>query len=667
MYDKKIIDCIYVEWRKFISRKPIDENKIRPEIKAGWKRCIRMNIDPYGGACKVLLEGNALENHIHRNREFIQIARRFLDNLYSFLKGYGFFVMLTDPEGIILEFFGEDLMQEEAAQINYRKGACWAEEYVGSTTIGIVMNTRKPIQMTGAEHFCAKSHKWTCSASPVFDDHNNLIGIINVSGPRETAHKHTLGMVISSAESIHYLLTIQKQNRKLLRANDEMYSIFETISEALICLGNDYKIEKINNKALNIIKCDAIVGRDFREFIEGEEEVRKLLDESDFIFKDIEMIIKTKVGRMSCLVSSNPIKTKGERGRTVVIKPMDQVHNLVGKYVTSRAGLFFENILTKNPEMKNIIDIAKMAAEGDGNILLEGESGTGKEIFAQAIHNGSRRKKGAFIAVNCGAIPRELIGSELFGYVEGAFTGALKGGRPGKFEMASGGTIFLDEIGDMPLEQQVNLLRVLQERKVTRISGEKEIPVDVRIICASNKSLKDEIAVGNFRQDLFYRLNVIFIKIPPLRDRKEDIPLLFHYFMQSLCLKGSFNRKEVNNEFMMGLEKYDWPGNIRELQNIVERIMNTSREDCLTVKSLPEDILGINKNRNPLNLGDMEDSSKLVYNIRAQQRELSGKAEKKEIERLLLQNQGNVSEVARYLGVSRNTLYRKLKKYNMKE
>jgi transcriptional regulator with PAS, ATPase and Fis domain len=296
------------------------------------------------------------------------------------------------------------------------------------------------------------------------------------------------------------------------------------------------------------------------------------------------------------------------------------------------------------------------------SVLLQGESGTGKEIFAQAIHNRSERCAGPFIAVNCGAIPRELIGSELFGYAEGAFTGAKRGGKPGKFELAGGGTLFLDEIGDMPLEQQVALLRVLQERKVTRIGCDKEIPVDVRVICATNKRLLEEVEKGTFRKDLYYRLNVISITIPPLRERSEDIIALFNYFLEKLdkhCRSFA-----VSLDVIEQIVRYDWPGNVRELQNVVERIVSLTEGRTVTVGNLPREI----RDWQPAGTKQVSESSSADNKIAVtwkseQRRRLQEENERQEILALLSDHKGNVSLTARTMGISRNTLYRKMKQY----
>ena len=248
-------------------------------------------------------------------------------------------------------------------------------------------------------------------------------------------------------------------------------------------------------------------------------------------FQDEEFIFFASGKQIHILASGTPIVD--EEGVVssglLILRPIKDVHKLVNRFSGAKASFRFENIITGNRTMQELIDNAKMAASNTSNVLIEGESGTGKELFAQAIHNSSQRSKEPFIAINCGAIPRDLIGSELFGYAEGAFTGARKGGNPGKFELASGGTVFLDEIGDMPLEQQAALLRVIQEKSITRIGGTQAIPVDVRIICATNKDLQTEMHHGRFRKDLYYRLNVILLRFR-LRERKEDIRLLVNHF-----------------------------------------------------------------------------------------------------------------------------------------
>ncbi|MEA4922475.1 MAG: sigma 54-interacting transcriptional regulator [Eubacteriaceae bacterium] len=321
-------------------------------------------------------------------------------------------------------------------------------------------------------------------------------------------------------------------------------------------------------------------------------------------------------------------------------------HNHQADHFGNTAMYTFSDIITNNAKMMGQKIYAEAVAEGESSVLIEGESGTGKEMFAQAIHNSSKRVNGPFVAVNCGAVPSELMESEFFGYEEGAFTGAARGGKRGKFEMASGGTLFLDEIGEMPLAQQVALLRVLETRSIMRVGGRREIPVDIRIICATNKDLMKEAAEGVFRRDLYYRLNIINIKIPPLRDRREDIFLLTGYFIKRLGNRSFEKKIAFNDEQLIKLYRYDWPGNVRELRNIVER-MKFIPQDAMN-EIMPADIADQEKDEEPVRPADKM-------------------SEKMMIVKMMDECEGNVSMIARKMGMSRNTLYKKLRKYDIQK
>ncbi|MBP2666789.1 MAG: sigma54 specific transcriptional regulator, partial [Firmicutes bacterium] len=304
-----------------------------------------------------------------------------------------------------------------------------------------------------------------------------------------------------------------------------------------------------------------------------------------------------------------------------------------------------------------------LAATSFSNVLLQGESGTGKELFAQAIHHHSERSEGPFIAVNCGAIPRELISSELFGYEEGAFSGAKRGGRPGKFELAAGGTLFLDEIADMPLEQQVALLRVLQEKKLVRIGGERVIPADVRVICATNKTLLNEVEKGAFRQDLYYRLNVISITVPPLRERGNDIIVLFQHIIDKIG-KERGHKYSVDEKVLECLRRYNWPGNVRELYNVAERVVSISEEQTIMLRHLPPEIYSPQEHADRFELQPFPQVV-LGDSIKQQRVLAMEQTEQAEIVAFLNQYGGNISRVAKKLGVARTTIYRKLQRYGI--
>jgi len=311
----------------------------------------------------------------------------------------------------------------------------------------------------------------------------------------------------------------------------------------------------------------------------------------------------------------------------------------------------FKEILGKSTEIKSCIKKGKQVAKTKASILISGDSGTGKELFAKAIHNHSGRE-GLFIPVNCSAIPEKLFESEFFGYKKGAFTGANSKGKKGYFELANNGTLFLDEIGEMPLTLQAKLLRVLQEEKIRHVGGEESIDINVRIISATNQNLKKMIKKGTFREDLYFRLDVINIEIPPLKERLDDIELLVHHFIQESCRKNDKSIKKIDELLLESLLNYNWPGNVRELKNVVEQMVVLNQDNILTKESIPSYIK--EQNTPHVNLLDTLDLEVLTYEI-----------EKKAITTALEKSKGSKSKAAKLLNIPRTTLYYKLDKYNI--
>lgn len=459
---------------------------------------------------------------------------------------------------------------------------------------------------------------------------------------------------------------LQEANAQLTRFNKNLTDIFENMSDGVIVINEAGEVEVLNQVLQQT--WGPLLGEIEKRLYEmtrrgSHTSISNMLDQQR-PFKDVELMIPTSQGDIYCLASGTPIK--GEKGKLdsmiFFIRPIKEVHKLVNRFSGAWASFNFEDIISNSQVMKDVLAAGYAAADSMSNVLIQGESGTGKELLVQAIHNHSNRRNGPFVAVNCGAIPRELIGSELFGYAEGAFTGAKKGGNPGKFEMAAGGTLFLDEIGDMPLDQQVTLLRVLQEKKVTRIAGNRVIPVDVRFICATNKDLYQEMLKGNFRRDLYYRLNVIFIQMPSLQDRVEDIPLLFNHFLEKSVLNQGQPMPRVHNDVIELLMKYNWPGNVRELENIVERLIHAGFNGEVKVEHLPPEIRDCNNGLAPMQ------ESPPTSNLPARHltsRQRLDELERSELLSLLKRYDGNIAKIARHLSVSRNTVYTRLKKYQI--
>ncbi|SEG05907.1 PAS domain S-box-containing protein [Caloramator fervidus] len=316
----------------------------------------------------------------------------------------------------------------------------------------------------------------------------------------------------------------------------------------------------------------------------------------------------------------------------------------------------FSSIVGKSKKIIEAISIAQRVASSSASILITGESGTGKEVFAKAIHDASGRE-GNFVAINCSAIPETLLESELFGYVEGAFTGALKKGKIGKFEIANNGTLFLDEIGDMPLSMQVKLLRVLQDGVIYKLGDEKPTKVNVRIIAATNKNLEKMIKEGTFREDLYYRLAVVQINLPPLRERKEDIKELSYLFFNMFAEEEGIEIKRIDKKVLEVFENYKWEGNVRELKNVIQRMIILSNNGEITLDLVPEYILNYNKNSIDLNIQNAQeyDLQRIIENV-----------EKNVIKKVLDITNGNKNKAAKMLNIKRSTLYYKLNQYGLK-
>ena len=381
-----------------------------------------------------------------------------------------------------------------------------------------------------------------------------------------------------------------------------------------------------------------------------------------------------KIGEHNTVVTRIPIVKDGEVTGAVgkmVFRDVKDLRVLARKLTSLQSELEYykeelqkvqggkytiESIIGSGEKIQWLKMIALRAAKGQSTVLVTGESGTGKELFAQAIHYASNRRHGPFIKINCASIPETLLESELFGYEEGAFTGARKGGKPGKFELANGGTIFLDEIGDMSMPMQAKLLRVLQEREVERVGGTKTSSVDVRVIAATNQDLETMMSQGTFRQDLYYRLNIIALHIPPLRERREDLPELCEALLRKVNRTLQFDVDGVSREAMELLMQYDWPGNVRELENVLERSVNLMDEvgDILP-EHLPPTM------RRP--------ATKPALSNQEETKELAGimeEAEKQAIYKALETAGGNRSQAAKILGIHRSGFYQKLSKYQIK-
>ncbi|MBU5592035.1 sigma 54-interacting transcriptional regulator [Clostridium sp. MSJ-4] len=632
-----------------------DKRKKEEIIKKSHERSKIYGIEKERIFSKRILMGNEVSGTLEKNKELINVADAFMKILYDFLEASGFIIFLTDREGCILNIVGDEKIIEAARELNMIVGAFMDEGNVGTNAMGIAIKEDSPIQISAKEHFINAYHRWTCSAAPIHNVKGEIIGTLNLTGGSDLVHPHTLGLVVAAVKSIENQLKVENAQKKLKEAYQYMKVIMNSISSGIIALDREGIINSINDEACRMLNLnrEEIINNSVEDILYNWKHFFKSLEEGKKI-EDEEINLKINGIRKSYNMNIYPIFSEKNqiKGIVILLKDIQNVFNLVNKYTGMNARYTFEDFIGNSAEIKKIKEYAKGIADSPSTVLIEGESGTGKEVLAQAIHNYSNRRNGGFVAINCGAISKNLIESELFGYDDGAFTGARKGGKPGKFELANGGTLFLDEIGEMPLDMQVNLLRVLQEGVVTRIGGSKYIPVDVRIIAATNKDLRKEVARGTFRQDLYYRLSVIPIVIPPLRERREDIFSLVEHFLKIKCEKLNKSIPNIHKRDYQKLLSYNWQGNVRELENFIEKIVNFNGDvdyDFIGSEEISYDNLSLEE----IALGE-EDYICSLEDL-----------EKRAIIACLSKFNGNITKVSSVLGIGRNTLYSKMKKYNI--
>ncbi len=596
-------------WLKFVRDEPFDYSFIRPEILESWRVSRYYRVAPYD-LTNERLTAAEMEPILKRHRDLIQIARPEMERLYSIIRGSNAYILLTDNQGIMLDSVGDKKnLVLSGPYTRLIRGSSWNVEDAGTNSISLCLATKKPCQVYGNEHYKYHYKSHTCSGAPIFSIEGGLVGTINISALKDEVNIHTLGAMVTSAQTIEHALKLRSAVRELTRIQNASAPSFSFLGPTgLILLNHENRIMYINPGALKMLdlKEQEAVGQPLFQFMRIESNAnsntKAFLHFSNNLY-DLPaniMLTKSPERPLQRNVSIHRIDNLDGRNYVTVLtlsppsagggnSPAVSAVSSAPKEAPTefRTTYKFSSIVGSSPAMLQTVSEARQLAQNYSNVLITGESGTGKELFAQAIHSAGGRKDRPFVAINCGAIPRSLVESELFGYEQGAFTGGKKGGAPGKFELANGGTLFLDEIGEMPPDTQVTLLRILEDRRVMRLGGTKYIPLDVRIIAATNRNLAQAIREKTFREDLYYRLNVLTIRIPPLRERRTDIIDLVHFYV------NQFSPGEdpvIGDKVYEALMSYSWPGNVRELGNVIQRALLIREGSAIEMEHLPADI-----------------------------------------------------------------------------
>jgi transcriptional regulator with PAS, ATPase and Fis domain len=639
--------------------------------------------------------------------ESAPIVRRALEDVYQFVEGSASSIAFADAEGRLIEVIGDQDFLEEVAVVGWTSGSSWREEHAGTNGLALALLDGFPTQTVGAMNYCQMLKPYYIAAAPVYDSIGALMGAVAALTRADAWHPHTLGMVSAGATALTgslYMRLWQSNADELLY---ELNAIVQTLAEGVILLRADGVISQMNARAGELLHCSPTraVGRRLADIVGEASEIEAALRSGQELH-DEEIVFHVNGARVACLCVLRPIAASHMTDATVnstnqgakhgslpmrvapqstaqafvlTLRGIERVQRLVHRMSGAQARLHFADIIGQSPALLDAVRLAKIAAQNTTTVLLHGETGVGKEIFAQSIHTGGPRRDGPFVAINCAAIPRELIASELFSYEGGAFTGADRQGRPGKFELAHRGTLFLDEVGDMPLDLQTSLLRAIETQSVIRVGGQAVIPVDARIIAATHKSLDEEVRKGNFRADLFFRLNVFPIDAPALRERAGDVSLLLRHFLQRLSTRLG-HPLSIQADALTALEAYDWPGNVRELEHLIERAVYISDSGVIALDDLPGPICGAERRHTEwvqygaLGVAPRVEQPNSSTNSQtvsappapvARLRQESANAEATLIQRALATHSGNTTQAACDLGISRATLWRKRARYGV--
>lgn len=626
---------------------------VRPDVLESWRRCYDYGLDYNVYNYGPVLDKLTLQEKMHQKDLLLKAADPYICQLEAMLSDA--IILLSDEEGAMLRVIeGNEMLRKQNERFNLVPGSVWNESTVGTCAHCISLIQGTPMQICGPEHYFEKYEEISCSSAPIFDINYNLAGsLCVVTSSFSKQSSQSLGLVVSMAWAV--------QNQFQIALHNDLFNLtLQKTDSALMAINKSGIITKANLVAQQMFVeiSQDLIGTHVDQIL-GEQPLIKSVLESGKPIEDAEIEID-RLNQRVVVSFAKPLNDYcgNNLGCIVALKRINRIKNRETRRDGLNTRFTFDKIIGSSPPIKKVIEIARKFAHLDANILIQGESGTGKEMFAQAIHHESR-SSGPFVAVNCGAIPANLIESELFGYEGGSFTGAERRGRAGKLELADGGTLFLDEIGDMPLELQPVLLRVLEEKRLMRIGGNRYVPVNFRLITATNKNLYEQVENNQFRQDLYYRLKVLQIDIPPLRDRSSDILELANYFIRVIAQKQLIVPPVLSDLATIYLLNYHWPGNVRQLENSMLYAVNVCEDNIIRPEDLPEEIVsGIDLDL-PVNTGTQLHMAQPLTNLSM-----------KDMERIMItqaleQTKYNVSEAAVLLGMSRSTLYRKIKEYQL--
>lgn len=637
-------------------------NSLPSQITASWNNSRKNGIDPFSNFTDIAYEKVEMDKISDESKILLKAATPLIEKIVSHLFPING-LCLADKNGLVL-------LVKEAARSPIKKnafseGIVLSEENIGTISQNLCIKYQKPVQLFGAANYHSFLEDDLSMSTPIFNTNNELIGALTLNivtkeeiedAYLERTYTYLMGWAKSLAHAIQSQVMLINKNQSFTITNEAFETVISAVDKGILAIDCNGNIKHVNKESERILgdSKESIIKNNISEYIDNTRILDRIINQKKTI-ESMENIKGKNKPKLKYFIKISPILDQNQNveGAVLTIPLVSENSTTINKQTGNTAIYDFEKIIGNSDSLTKTINIAKKFAYTNNNVLIVGESGTGKELFAQSIHNQSRARR-PFIAINCASVSHSLIESELFGYEGGTFTGADKKGRKGKIELANGGTLFLDEIGDMPLEIQPILLRVLEDKKIMRLGGNRYIPVDFRLVTATNKDLLQAVRDKEFREDLYYRIATFKVIIPPLRKREGDIELLAKYFIEEACQEMERSIPVLSKETLDYLNNHYWSGNVRQLQNVIIYAVSmlNPAETLIGINHLPSDMF-LNNNTPHEDFNNISSVTTL--------RDL----EKEAIENALAICDFNVEDAAIQLGISRATLYRRIKEYNI--
>ncbi|MDY3014229.1 MAG: sigma-54-dependent Fis family transcriptional regulator [Evtepia sp.] len=651
-------------WERYVlGPEPVPEHieGVRQEIVDSWRRT-KGKVNPLSLGKPIPEE--TLYKIQEENAQFISIARPYLLNLFEYLRDSGYQITIVDKNGCILDtIFDDSVSREPPEQFRIENGSLFAEEAAGVNGISLCLQLQRPVSVFGPEHFQQSNHNSICYAAPIHDQFHHCIGCVDISGPLKNYHPSALAMLQIAISGIERELSFRQTNAVLT-------STLDAFNEGILVLNGDNVIIHHNAKAREVLAVgeDTLIGQSVYSVLRQDS------------LPAPAQSLRQRISSMECTILNRyqtPLDvsltvipaddTNGLHITLIKLESRAEMAHLVYRGNEFSAHYTFDSVIGVSPGIQSVKAMGMVAATTSTPVLIFGEQGTGKEIIAQAIHNSSQWADGPFVSLNCSKLPRGLLESDLFGYEGGVFCGGKENGYTGKFELANGGTLFIDEIDCLSLEAQGDLLQVLQTGTVTRLGGKYAKSVSFKLIVATTTNLLSAVQKRNFRGDLYYRLNAMTITIPPLRERKEDIMPVARHFVEQYQFDAGKPAVSVDPEVEQALLAYHWPNNTREVEAMVEETLHIAEDSVIHLSDLPTTLLSnyyADKARQEKKDGTREnvDPPEETEDTRGSQSHLE---EYQSIISELKAQEGNAKKTAAALHMPLSTLYRKLNKYGV--